>query len=517
MRKSVIVTGLIVLGAVFQLSSAQDTDKVELTLEDCIVKALEKNLDIKVQAYNPEINDVAVSQAKEAFLPKMNFYYLNESQNNVGSWWLEGTNYSTDYNQYYLNLRQRILTGTEFSLLYYNTTTDTTRNFTSINPTYNNQLRLNINQPLLKDFGPLVNRYEIKRAQNQRDISVLDLNRTITEKVFEVERVYWNLVNAIENLRVRQLALAQVQQQLENTREAARVGTKSAIDVLYAETEVVNNEGLVLSARAQLETFEDQLKALLNLPPDGLESFKAIIPLDKPTLEKPTVSFEEALEISLERNPQIMRIKKELENSSLVIRYHRNQLLPQLNLNFSLWYYGQGGVRNLYQDNNPFTGVIVDQVESTRWDAFKDILDRKYQNWRVEVQFNIPLENFFSRAGLAQAKLEEEKMLLEKDKEEKAVYYEILEIYKTLRNREKTMESTTRSREMMEKKVEVEEQRYRLGLVQSSEWLFQYQRQLAEAKAREIKAVIDYKIAVAQLEKAMGISLDKKNLAFEGY
>jgi outer membrane protein TolC len=108
-------------------------------------------------------------------------------------------------------------------------------------------------------------------------------------------------------------------------------------------------------------------------------------------------------------------------------------------------------------------------------------------------------------------------MLLEKDKEEKAVYYEILEIYKTLRNREKTMESTTRSREMMEKKVEVEEQRYRLGLVQSSEWLFQYQRQLAEAKAREIKAVIDYKIAVAQLEKAMGISLDKKNLAFEGY
>jgi hypothetical protein len=29
--------------------------------------------------------------------------------------------------------------------------------------------------------------------------------------------------------------------------------------------------------------------------------------------------------------------------------------------------------------------------------------------------------------------------------------------------------------------------------------------------------MIDYKITVAQLEKVMGISLDKKNLTFEGY
>ena len=67
----------------------------------------------------------------------------------------------------------------------------------------------------------------------------------------------------------------------------------------------------------------------------------------------------------------------------------------------------------------------------------------------------------------------------------------------------------------MEKKVEVEEERYRLGLVQSSEWLFTYQRQLAGAKSGEIQAFIDYKIAVAQLENVMGISLEKHNLTLE--
>ena len=101
--------------------------------------------------------------------------------------------------------------------------------------------------------------------------------------------------------------------------------------------------------------------------------------------------------------------------------------------------------------------------------------------------------------------------MLEKKRQEKAVYYELLGIFKTLRNREQEMASKTRYREMMEKKVEVEEQRYRLGLVLSSEWLFQYQRDLADAKTGEIRVLIDYKIAVSQLEKAMGISLEKKN------
>jgi len=260
--------------------------------------------------------------------------------------------------------------------------------------------------------------------------------------------------------------------------------------------------------------YEDQLKALLNLPPDEIDSLTSIIPIDLPSLEKPTIRFEEALAVSLTRNPNIVRIERELENSNLAIRYQRNQLLPQLDLDFRLSYWGQGGVRFLYENDNPLSGVIVGQEESTRWDAFKEILTGKYPDFTIQLQLTIPLESIFSRAGYAKAKLEEEKSLIEKERQEKAIYYELKEIFKNLSNGEKTMESTTRYREMMEKKVEVEEERFRLGLVQSSEWLFSYQRQLASAKLREIQELIDYKIAVSQLEKAMGISLEKKNLTY---
>ncbi len=517
MKKIVIP---ICLGIVFiSLVYAQEpkAEKLELSLRDCILKALEDNLDIKVQALTPQISEASVIQAKEAFLPSLFLRYYNQNSSIVGSWWLEGTNYEQDRTQYYFNLRKKIFTGGEFTLWYHNTTTDSTRRFNSINPMYNNQVQLTFNQPLLRNFGPNNNRYDLKRAQNQVDISVLDLNTTINEKVFEIERAYWYLVRAHENLKVRQMALEQSNRQLKNTQDAVRVGTKSAIDLLNAETEVVGYEGQVLRERAQLESYEDQLKALLNLRVEGTDSLKAIIPLDSPTLEKPTIGFDEALHVSLARNPKLVRIERQLENSNLTIRYQKNQLLPQLDLNFDLSYFGQGGVRFLYENDNALTGVIVGQEETTRWDAFDEIIKRKYPDLRITLNLSIPFETLFSRAGLAKARLEEQQNLLEKERQEKAVYYELLEIFKTLNIREKEMESATRYREMYEKKVEVEKERYRLGLVPNSEWLFQHQRDLADAKAREIQVLIDYKIAVSQLEKAMGISLEKKNLTFGDY
>jgi len=517
MKRKLTIISLSLVLISFAFTQEPKTEKLEFSLNDCILKALEGNLDIKVQAFNPEISELSISQAKEVFLPKFYLNYQNQNSNIVGSWWLEGTNYSQDRSSYQFYMTDKIITGGDFSLRYYNTTTDSTRRFNSINPMYNNQILFSFSQPLLKNFGPNITRYDIKRAQNQVDISVLDLKNTINEKVFEVERAYWNLVKAHENLKVRQMALEQSNRQLKNTREAVRVGTKSAIDLLSAETEVVRYEGQVLSARTQREIYEDQLKALLNLPPDGTGSIKTIVPLDLPTLEKPTLRFEEALEISLATNPKIVRIERELENSNLTIRYQRNQLLPQLDLNFNLSYYGQGGVRFLYQNDNALTGVIVGQEETTRWDAFEEILRGKYPDLSIQLQLTIPLESIFSRAGLAKAQLEEERSLVEKERQEKAVYYELLEIFKTLRNSEQEMTSATRYREMMEKKVEVEEQRYRLGLVQSSEWLFEHQQRLADAKATEIQVLIAYKIAVSQLEKAMGISLEKKNLSYGNY
>jgi outer membrane protein TolC len=61
-----------------------------------------------------------------------------------------------------------------------------------------------------------------------------------------------------------------------------------------------------------------------------------------------------------------------------------------------------------------------------------------------------------------------------------------------------------------------EQQRYELGLV-GSEWLFSYQRDLAQAKTDEVRALVDYKIALAMLDKVMGTTLKTKGLTFRNF
>ncbi|MCJ7579211.1 MAG: hypothetical protein MUP98_01605, partial [Candidatus Aminicenantes bacterium] len=149
MKRKITILCLSLLLVSFAFTQEQKIEKIELSLRDSILKALESNLDIKVQAFNPEISEVSIIQAREAFLPQLNLSYLNQNSNIVGSWSLEGTNYTQDRSQYFFYLTDKIVTGGDFTLTYYNTTTDSTRKFNSINPTYNNQVEFRFNQPLL--------------------------------------------------------------------------------------------------------------------------------------------------------------------------------------------------------------------------------------------------------------------------------------------------------------------------------------------------------------------------------
>ena len=76
--------------------------------------------------------------------------------------------------------------------------------------------------------------------------------------------------------------------------------------------------------------------------------------------------------------------------------------------------------------------------------------------------------------------------------------------------------TSARYRELMEKKLEAAEEKYRLGAL-SSDWLYNYQRELANARVSEIGAIIEYKLSVAKLDKLMGVSLRTKNLKFRDF
>jgi outer membrane protein TolC len=516
MKKSVLFAGLLFVCSSFFLAQGQRLEEVELTLKDCLLRALEDNLDIAVQSFNPEISSFSLKQQKDKYWPQMKLGYFNYNYNYLSNWAVQGVNYLTKNLEYNAGITQKILTGGEIELSLNTSSSDTTRALTLVNPSYGGELRLGFTQPLLRGFGPKIANMEIKKAQNQLDISVIGLKSSLLQKVYDVEEAYWNLVDAIENLKVYELSLSQSQERLKREKEGARTGVKTALDVLRTETEVANYENYVLTARAQAVASEDRLKSLLNLPLEGLDSIKALIPSDSPGLQDVQMSFEEALKTAYAESPELEKTLKEIEGAKLDVSYQRNNLLPQLDLRAFLWYPGQSGDILIYKDNNPYTGEVVGKIQGSRVDSFKDVFDLKYQNWYVTLDLTIPLDSIFSKASLAKAKLDEEKKLVERKKIEQDIYYAVLEAYKELKNRKEQIETASRYRELTETKLRAEEERYRLGLA-GNEWLFQYQRDLASARVSEIRAKINYQKSVAKLDKTMGVGLKNKGLKFREY
>ncbi len=494
-----------------------------LTLAACLREALARNLDLSVDAVTPAVNDAFVAETKEKYLPQFNMAYSRQDTTSLGAWGLQGTNYRTKSDFASAGISQKIITGADLSLNLSNSMNDTSQSYTVINPFYYSLLQFNLTQPLLKGFGPKVNRIETTRAENTRDASLAQLKASVLQTVYDVEAAYWNLLYAQENLKVQETFLAQSRETLKRNNEAARIGSKSAIEVLSAETEVARWEDGTIAARLQVERLEEQLRRLMNAGNAG-ESAETradaagsrLLLADRPDAATRSVVLDEALRTALVERPEILSAEKDLETSSNDIGYYRNQLLPQLDLNFQIWNPGQSGVKYLYLDNNPLSQIVIGKIVGSRVDSLNDVFRKYYRNWSLNLSLSLPLANIFSRASLTRANLANQQSLLRLERQKKTIASEVSAAVLDLRNTERRIKSSVDYRAMVEKRLSAEQQRYDLGLV-GSEWLFSYQRDLAQARTAEVQALVDYKIALAKLDKVMGTTLKTKGLTFRNF
>jgi outer membrane protein TolC len=488
-----------------------------MTLRECIAAALANNLDLSIAAYDPILSEESVSATKEQYLPQFNLSYFKGDQTTPGSWGVEGAAVRTKTDNYSLTLSEKIVTGTTASLLFSNGMIDTSRAFSLVNPAYNSNFTLMLTQSLLKGFGPKVNRIGTLQAENQRYISVSTLKATLLQTVYDIEDAYWSLYSAVENMKVQENSLEECRALLKKNQEAVRIGAKSALDILNSETEVAQYEDALVSARLIVEQSEARLKKLMNFPADSpLSGGRTIVLADKPTIENKDVGYDEALRVAFEQRPEMIQSEKEIENYDYSISAARNDMLPRLDLTFQAWSPGQSGVMYVYDNGSALTGNLIGKITGSRVEALKQALKMTYKNWSLRLDFNLPLSNIFSRSSLAIAKMERDQALLSLERQKQSIAYEIADAIKGLQNAGRRVESSRMSRELQEKRLAAETQRYQLGLA-GSEWLLSYQQQLTNARTSEIRALIDYKMAVAKLEKAMGTTLRTMGLKFRNY
>jgi len=491
---------------------ATGEEPLSLSLEECVLKALQNNLQVAVEIYNPEIADATLTRAKEIFMPRFDLSYGNRQTEEPSYWWIQGAATVTGkYRDYSVSIVQQIPTGGNFSVSLAGDKSDTNQAFQLLNPRYGSTLRFEFSQPLLKDFGFKVSRKEILIAQNNLEISQHQLKTVLLDTIYQVQEAYWNLVYTIENHKVKQQSLELAKDLLAKNKKEVEVGKLAPIEILNAEAVVATREAEILQAEALIRTNEDLLKNIINMAEEQQISSQRIIPLDKPGFIKEKVSLDEAMKRAYMLRPDLEMKRTEIETNELNLSIAKNQMLPGLNFNLSYWSPGISGNRVLYLDDNPLTGIIVGTEQGSSTESLTDALKLTYNNWQASVTLSIPLSNFLTRAEMAKAKLELEKSQLEMENIQKQILLEVKNAVRDIETSVKRVEAFGVARELAERRLDAEVKKLDVGLT-TNYFVLQFQDELAAAQSEELKAIVDNNLAWAKLEKALGISLDKRNI-----
>jgi outer membrane protein TolC len=483
-----------------------------LTLEDCIGKALKNNLNLAVEVYGPEIADSAIVRAKEYFMPALEFSYATEKRENAPYWWIQGAGTIVTKNlDYQASLVQRIPTGGSASLSFANNKTDTNESFQIINPRFSSTLSFVFDQPLLKDFGLKVNRREILVAQNNLGISEEQLKATLVNTIFIVEEAYWNFVYAIENHKVKQQSLDLARDLLEKNKKEVAVGKLAQIEILNAEAEVASREADSVAAEGLIQRSEEVLRNIINLDADSNVRGMAIVPVDTPSFVEKPISLEEATSTAFRQRPDLIMTAKEIETNELNVDVAKNQTLPGLNLKFSFWSPGISGDRLIYLNDDFFQGIVVGKQKESASKSIKDAFNFLYKNWSVSLTLSLPLNNLLTKANLVTARLQLEQAQARLKTLEQQAALEVGDAVREIETNTKKVRAYRIARELAEKRLEAEEKKLGVGLT-TNYFVLQYQEALADARTMELKALVDYNLSLARLEKACATSLESRNI-----
>ena len=136
-----------------------------------------------------------------------------------------------------LSLQQGFSPGTSYSLGY-NTTSQSANSIVSnYDPYTTGTLGLTVTQPLLRGFGPSVNRRFIHIARNSEKISTLAFKQQVIAAIFAITRIYYDLVALNEDLKVKQDTVAAAKTLYQNTKSGVDEGTLAPVELTRAEAE----------------------------------------------------------------------------------------------------------------------------------------------------------------------------------------------------------------------------------------------------------------------------------------
>ena len=464
----------------------------QLTVDEAVKLALDQNLNIQVGRLDPQVQDLAIAQARTSWTPLFSATAFGQTQDTPPSSFFSGAEdvITTRNRGTELAVRQLLPWGMSYDVAWDSARTSTNNIFSSFNPQLQSNFSALIQQPLLRNFRIDDARYRLLVSENVREQADVDLRQTIALTERNVRNAYWEYKYALASLDVAKQSLDLAQESLRNTQSRVEIGTLAPIEIVQAEAEVARNEESVILAEAAIGQAEDRLRALIFDPSTPEFWNMRLEPIDPVPFEVQSVDLDGAIKRALTERTDLIQTRMFLERSGIDERFFRNQTLPDVNVQVTYNATGIAGTELVRNPDNPFAPPAPGTSRPFS-DLLGDVFGAAFPMWRFGVNVSYPIGQSSAEASLAQSRLETRQAHLRLRNLELQIATEVRDAARQLLANAKRVEATRAARVLAERQLEAEEKKFSAGMSTSFQ-VFQFQRDLSEARNRELRAILDY-------------------------
>ena len=494
---------------------------LELTLRDAIERALAENLDLRAERYNLDTGDLRIAGARGAYDPQAAFSIGRLSSSTPSTSILQGGGIATQEassQTFGPTISQLLPSGGSVTASFPTTKASTNDTFSFVDPLFSSDLAIRFQQPLLRGLVNNPVRQELRDLSFDSKITETQFRQAVAVIVQRVEEQYWGLVYANAVRKVREDSRDLAAKQRDQISQKVEAGLLAPGALTSANAELAGRDQETLQADVLVVAAQNGLKRLIAGDPAAPIWSERLVPIDRPEIRDPPATLSEAMHEALGRRPEVASLGLQTEQRRADREFAKWETKPRVDLSGNLTsigragqvfrpIFGSGGIAPVGKEPDPTHPAFGGYRQ-----AWSQVFDYSFPQWQVLLDVRMPIFNREAEAQVAQVDVSLRQLELQMKAQQQSIMVEVANAYETVLLQRRVLEVARQVRQLSQEQVDGEMARFDVGFTTTFEVL-RYQRDLAEAQVRELRAIIDYQIAVAALRKATGVNFDEHDVS----
>ena len=504
----------------------QEGPVLEVTLKEAIRLALVNNLEIAIENYNEDLNREQIIKTRGFYDPTYSFSVGWTSSDSPTTSSLQAgggiTINNVDRFSFNNQLLQNVAGGGILNLTFTNSRNESNSTFSFINPRFNSALSVGFTQPLWRGFRETNTERQIELYNLDSDINETQFEQRVSEIVQQVQNQYWELTYAVEANETQRQSVELAAIQHENNRKRVEIGVMAPIEITSSQAEIARREQEMIQSEVQIIIAQNALKRLLASDPRASIWNVVLIPTDVPQIEDVQISLEESIRTAIDRRPELEQIQLQMEQNEINRSYYKKDGKPSVNLRANFGSNGASGqvfgtvLIDTDGDGIPdSSGGRAPVPDDPRFGNFtktwQQVFGFDFMAWGVFLDVQIPLRNRSNEADLATVLIRERQLLSTLKNQEQMIIVEVRNAYESIATRKKSLEAARVASRLSREQLDGETKRFEAGLSTNFEVL-RFQRDLAQSQVSELRALVDYQLAVTALQRALFTIVEKSDI-----